>query len=242
MVGMPCQDRAAGFRMDPLAGVVLCDGAGSCLHSELAADSLTKWLPAFLQKNFDRLYVLSEREAAKDLALSGQRFFLDSGFSPDQSMCTLLFYTVHQDGRWLCGHIGDGYIFSVRQHAATVLSFPENGFTPSETYFLSLPNAADHLRIYRGINHEDCAVLLTSDGGSDLLFDSMHHAPALAVNQLCQWLQDSANDEETVSNALEKTVEDKMIPETHDDISIAILSCTDITFKTNVLNKDGLPL
>ena len=145
------------------------------------------------------------------------------GMPPEECYCTLLFYAAHADGRWLCGHIGDGYIFRIRQDTAVVFSAPENGHAINETYFLSEPGAAQHLRIRSGELHEPYAVLLTSDGGGDTLFDRQQQQPAHAVERLCDWLTE--NDEKTVTEALQHVIKEKMIPATEDDVSVAILYC-----------------
>lgn len=222
LTGTPCQDRTAGFVRGALAGVVLCDGAGSCAHSERAAQRLMEWIPDYLQITFDTLCALPPEEAAATVAAAGQAALEVLGMPPEECYCTLLFYAAHADGRWLCGHIGDGYIFRIRQDTAVVFSAPENGHAINETYFLSEPGAAQHLRIRSGELHEPYAVLLTSDGG-DTLFDRQQQQPAPAVERLCDWLTE--NDEKTVTEALAHVIKEKMIPATEDDVSVAILYC-----------------
>lgn len=131
---------------------------------------MMEWIPDYLQIAFDTLYALPPEEAAA-AAAAGQAALEVLGMPPEECYCTLLFYAAHADGRWLCGHIGDGYIFRIRQDTAVVFSAPENGHASNETYFLSEPGAAQHLRIRSGELHEPYAVLLTSDGGGDTLFD-----------------------------------------------------------------------
>ena len=157
------------------------------------------------------------------MAAAGQAALEVLGMPPEECYCTLLFYAAHADGRWLCGHIGDGYIFRIRQDTAVVFSAPENGHASNETYFLSEPGAAQHLRIRSGELHEPYAVLLTSDGGGDTLFDRQQQQPAPAVERLCDWLTE--NDEKTVTEALAHVIKEKMIPATEDDVSVAILYC-----------------
>ena len=72
LTGTPCQDRTAGFVRGALAGVVLCDGAGSCAHSERAAQRLMEWIPDYLQITFDTLCALPPEEAAATVAAAGQ--------------------------------------------------------------------------------------------------------------------------------------------------------------------------
>ena len=77
--------------------------------------------------------------------------------------------------------------------------------------------------IRSGELHEPYAVLLTSDGGGDTLFDRQQQQPAHAVERLCDWLTE--NDEKTVTEALAHVIKEKMIPATEDDVSVAILYC-----------------
>lgn len=222
--GAPCQDRAAGFLRAELAGVVLCDGAGSCPHSERAAQRLTEWLPDYLEQHFADLHSMSRDDAAADLVAAGQKELSTLGMPPEECWCTLLFYAAHADGRWICGHIGDGYIFRMRQDTAVLFSEPENGQASWETYFLSAPDAARHLRIRCGTLTEPYAVLLTSDGGGDTLYDRQNEKPASAVEQLCDWLMNPENDAETVTQALGRVVREKMTDGTDDDVSVAMAS------------------
>ena len=184
-----------------------------------------EWIPDYLQITFDTLCALPPEEAAATVAAAGQAALEVLGMPPEECYCTLLFYAAHADGRWLCGHIGDGYIFRIRQDTAVVFSAPENGHASNETYFLSEPGAAQHLRIRSGELHEPYAVLLTSDGGGDTLFDRQQQQPAPAVEQLGGWLAD--HDEQTVTDALEQVTREKMVPATEDDVSVAILYCAE---------------
>ena len=70
-----------------------------------------EWIPDYLQIAFDTLYALPPEEAAAAAAAAGQAALEVLGMPPEECYCTLLFYAAHADGRWLCGHIGDGYIF-----------------------------------------------------------------------------------------------------------------------------------
>lgn len=222
--GLPCQDRAGGYQDDTLAAVVLCDGAGSCPHSERAAETIVNWLPGYLALHFDGLYAGADT-AAGQLVGAGQDALGVLGLPPEECYCTLLFYARHRDGRWLCGHIGDGFLFERSAEGARVLSYPENGRFSYETYFLSQPDAADHLRLQRGISAGESCVLLASDGSADGLYDREQGCPAPAVGVLCGWLADPDNPPETVTRAFYRAMEDKLSAHTHDDMSLAALWC-----------------
>ena len=63
------------------------------------------------------------------------------------------------------------YIFAPDE----VLSYPENGMYANETYFFSGPHAAEHLRVRKGFDSGATAVLLTSDGCGDSLYDPVSY-------------------------------------------------------------------
>lgn len=84
LTGTPCQDRTAGFVRGALAGVVLCDGAGSCAHSERAAQRLMAWIPDYLQITFDTLCALPPEEAAATMAAAGQAALEVLGMPPEE--------------------------------------------------------------------------------------------------------------------------------------------------------------
>lgn len=224
--GLPCQDRAGGYRDDTLAAVVLSDGAGSCPHSEQAAETVVNWLPEYLSRHFEDLYADDSPDAAHRLVQDGQQALEVLGLPMEECYCTLLFYARHRDGRWLCGHIGDGYLFESDAGGVRVLSYPENGLYSYETYFLSQSCAAEHLRLQRGVCQEERCVLLASDGSADGLYDREEHVPAQAVEVLCSWLANPDNPPETVREAYLRAMEDKLSSHTHDDMSLAALWCS----------------
>lgn len=222
--GRPCQDRAGGYQDDTLAAVVLCDGAGSCAHSERAAEAVVHWLPGYLSLHFDQLYA-GGQAAAGQLVRDGQQMLTGLGLLLEESYCTLLFWARHRDGRWLCGHIGDGFLFVRDAEGTRVLSYPENGMFSYETYFLSEPDAAEHLRLQRGLSREESCVLLASDGSAEALYDQEQGCPAPAVEILCSWLASPDNTPEAVSQAFHRAMEEKLSAHTHDDMSLAALWC-----------------
>lgn len=219
--GLPCQDRAGGSVGAALSVAVLCDGAGSCAQSELAAQLLVQWLPEYLQTHFDPLYFRQEDAAC--LVRDGQAALSALGLPLSECYCTLLFFAQYADGRWLCGHIGDGYIFLQENGESRVLSHPENGAHSYETYFLSGTDASGHLRLQRGHADAPHTVLLTSDGGGESLFDRQTQTCAPAVDTLCRWAASPQHSDQAVTAALQKALHDQLAAHTDDDISVALL-------------------
>lgn len=217
--GRPCQDFAAGRAAGRAAAVCLCDGAGSCPHSERAAECVCDWALRLLPACFDELYGVSEDELADILVAGGQAALQEAGL-PD-GLCTMLLMACHEDGRWMAAHIGDGYIFVEERGASRVLSYPENGSFANETFFLCEAGAREHLRVYRGRAEARFAALLTSDGCGGALYDLGKKAPAPAVPVLCGWLAD--HDGAAVSLAVEAQLTELFSVESDDDLSMALL-------------------
>ena len=219
MQGLPCQDRAAGSSRPPCAAVALCDGAGSRQHSERAAECLSQWAVQWLPGVFDRLYRLPEEGIAAVLLQEGLAQLRELEMPLDECLCTFLAFARHEDGRWIAAHIGDGCILL----PDAVLSFPENGRYANETYFFSGPQAARHLRVRKGRDRTATAVLLTSDGCADALYDRCTGSPAPAVRKLCAGLE--THTQEEAQQALARNLSEVFSGRSDDDLSLALLWC-----------------
>lgn len=217
--GLPCQDRAVGRVGPSCAVVVLCDGAGSRADSHRAAQCLCDWASVWLAEAFDALYALDGPGAAARILREGLARLDALEMEPDECLCTFLAFARHADGRWLMAHIGDGYIFASDE----VLSHPENGRYANETYFFSEPRAAEHLRVAKGRDRTETAVLLTSDGCGDALYDREADRPVPAVRKLCLGL--AAHTSEEARQALAYNLSEVFAARSDDDLSLALLWC-----------------
>lgn len=217
--GTPCQDAARGAHNGQCAVAAVCDGAGSCPRSEVAARALCGWIVDWLPARFDELYGLEERALAARVLEAGLRRLDETGLDRPACSCTLLCAARHRDGRLLVLHIGDGFVFSGEE----VVSWPENGRFADETYFFSGPDAAAHLRVLRRREAGDTALLLTSDGCGDALYDPDAGRPAAAVKKLCDGI--ARYPEEQVAAALEYNLAEVFSQVSEDDLSLAMLFC-----------------
>ena len=217
--GLPCQDEACTGQSDSCAVAAICDGAGSCAHSELAAQALCRWIVCWLPDHFDELYPLDD-DALVDRVLEAGLPQLDrTGLPRESCSCTLVCAARHQDGRLLILHIGDGFVFSANE----VLSYPENGLFAEETYFFNAASAASHLRVVRRRESGSTSLLLTSDGCGDALYDARSRAPVPAVAKLCHGIAQHTSEE--VAAALKRNLEVVIARESDDDLSLAMLWC-----------------
>lgn len=220
MAGLPCQDRAEGRAEGPVSLVILCDGAGSCPGSEAAAEAVCRWALEDVPASFEALCALDGPALSAELAARGQAALRAAGLG--DCLCTMLLFACHEDGRWLAAHIGDGFLFLREGNRARILSWPENGRFAKETFFLCEPDAAQHLRIYRGKASGALQAMLTSDGCGDCLCDWGAKRPAPAVDVMCGWLVDYGG--QAASQAMAMELEELFSLRSDDDLSLAILS------------------
>ena len=229
--GKACEDRAFAMESGGVQVISLCDGAGNqrYTHAAEGADCTSRQIAAFLCSFFDRIWeTADEDEIKKQIVLSCQdalrslaaHLKLDS---VEALSSTMLAAAKKGDHLFLC-HIGDGVIGCVDEEGTTVLSAPENGEFASTTYFITMPDAAKHVRIrkldVRGLR----AVFLMSDGTSDYCYhedtcsfvDGVKHMAAMVL-------------EKDGSEQLARTIREFMTdadPQS-DDCSFAVMSLDD---------------
>ncbi len=222
LTGVPCQDSVYVLRKNGAECAVLADGAGIVENSQLISNTITKYLAEDFCASPDYWLAMNDsqvREYLRDLSVEAMTRY--PGMSAD---CTLLFFGVYDDYT-LIMHIGDGIILGVGENAE-VISLPEHGAEPNQTFFLSGQGMENHLRIYREIPEGTDTVILTSDGLERVLYDPVNHLPANAVKIMRDWIRE--NDEETVSEKLAETIRELFRKYTADDLSIVILYQTGV--------------
>lgn len=226
MVGIPCQDYAVAAHRGPISIAIVSDGAGSCARSGEASKAVAEWASAYVPIHFEMLFEMTkERTAALHLVRRSAFYLRQAGLVPEESYCTLLFVAVHEDGRWICGHVGDGAIIRRDAEGDRIMSYPENGEYRYETFFINEleSRAAQHLRMSCGELRSETSFLLTSDGCEDLLCQWDTSQPAPAATAMCQWLGEY--DEDIVEKALQRDLAERFSQRSEDDLSIALLWC-----------------
>ncbi len=190
--GVVCQDNVAHAAKNGVHAIALSDGGGSRKHSDIGSAYATRAACALLVERFDELYARHEQaelagtdrdaqllrlrldildtvQGQMRLALTPERTFADLG-------CTLQFAAV-KNGRYFVGHVGDGVIAALYQHGTErrveVLSHPENGGGPNITFFVTDPNASEHLRLQHGECHRLEGLLMMSDGPEEVLYSAL---------------------------------------------------------------------
>lgn len=224
---IPCQDYVGWDGNGNVTAIALCDGAGSCKDSEKAAKYFAEKVPKLLCAGFDDLYSQTEQG---DNALLKQTFLnmLRSDeeaqiFWNNDALTTLLFVAVRNDGCWIAGHIGDGVILFQNEINTQTLSKPENGLTPSETFFINEEPtyAAEHLRFYHNCSQGRIAFLLSSDGCENAL----RRESGAPSDKALQLFEDLYRYPATMSKELQKYLDEYFAELSEDDLSIGMLHC-----------------
>lgn len=220
---LPCQDSAGGRKWGDFAAVVLADGAGSCPYAQQGAmTAVETTLKLLEEKGAD--WICGETGPIPCAVISAcLESFAQNPYEPQEQACTLLFCLTHADGRYVCGHLGDGYVFRISGETACVLSAPENGESLNETVFVTSPKAEEHFRLTRGVLQRGEAILLCSDGAGEALYarDDGHCAPALL--RMGAWM--GSHSQEEISRALAYNLNSVFREKSQDDMSIALVSC-----------------
>tara|TARA_B100000315_G_C14510333_1_gene556643 strand:- start:13 stop:1164 length:1152 start_codon:yes stop_codon:yes gene_type:complete len=241
----PCQDRIYSKSLNGVTVVSLADGAGSCSKSEVGAEIVTKYVVEFICDNYD---VISQKEKgiiSKTILegildrLSKKAKALDTSLKDLSS--TLLFVAV-KDNQYLAGHIGDGLIGYFDNENNKVLSYPENGEYPNQTFFTTSKNALNHFRIYKNNLDHITGFILMSDGSFDCLYDKNKNRLTDANKTIFSWLQNGSNTIDEVEKALKDNIESEFLKKTHDDCSIILLTLTEDKIKVKEAKKIDLTL
>lgn len=230
--GKPCQDYVATRSGRGLACIALADGAGSRALSEFGAEAAVKTTLRFLAQHFDALWTQAEHD---DAAVAGQ--LLDACLAalcrkarrlqcrPEDLACTLLF-VAHRGGRYLAGHLGDGFIARLTEEGGVeALSHPDNGEFSNTTVFVTDPAAARRLRIVRGTQAGSVGFAIMSDGTAESLYQKASRAPAVgALEKLLGWNASLARGE--MEKILAANLEQAFARRSSDDCSLALLSAS----------------
>ena len=223
---IPCQDHVTVLRDKEVICCALADGAGSRSNSHLGAQCVTQTVAHQMTQYFEALWELDDAALAAEVISSCVQALSQLEPPIYELVSTLLFCAAHQDGRFLAGHLGDGVMVLEQSHTLSVFSPPENGEYQNETYFITGPDAQQHLRLRRGAWMEPGTLLMMSDGTADSLYHYADRTPAPACQTLAGWLRDG--EETVISQAIQDNLEGPFARRTSDDMSLIVLNWQDV--------------
>ena len=224
---IPCQDRT--FKLvnksskGNFYGLSLADGAGSCKHSDIGAEYITKKILYFLNSKFLYIskkknpnnYILNFIEKELNL-LSYQKNILLKDLSS-----TLLFVVI-KNNKFIIGHIGDGVIGVLdKNNKLKTLSKPMNGEFSNSTFFTTSTYYKYRLRVIKGSIKESVGFILMSDGTEESLYDKQKELLIDSNKTIIHWLD--KNSEVKVEDGLYQNLKQVISKQTTDDCSIGIM-------------------
>ena len=214
----PCQDAFAIEATDSGFVAVLCDGAGSAVHSELGAREVSRAVCDFLAENSEQ-----DLDPQRIIACALEPIkALTTGMEaePGDFACTLVAVKVTGDCAFLY-HLGDGAVIASRAGEARVASRPSRGEFANSTVFVTSADAVAALRIRTiPLDPTTRTIVLTTDGLQDLFLDNATGEASQVCEQMATW--HDADLPEFVADKLSHTLRDFFLPRTHDDCSLVI--------------------
>lgn len=220
--GLPCQDVCAGKRLQRKAWLALADGAGSCVRSQIGAETCVCAISKLFNKRGgwgDKPveYLLEHLFTALKKAANRHRC------TREELSSTLLAVQVFK-AHYVALHIGDGVLGAFHADGSlSVLSPPENGAFPNQTFFVTSPDAAQHLRLHSGELGDIEGFVAMSDGAAEALYDPRGQTLTPLVKMLFERLR--CFGEEDTLQWFSPIFEAYVRANTSDDVSLVVTLC-----------------
>lgn len=221
---VPCQDKYFLLSTENFSCISLADGAGSCKHSERGAEISTQVICKYLLSHFNSVWIKDTPKIQKSIIHSirtslGKEANKQNAVLNDYSS-TLLFAAI-MDNRFVCGHLGDGLLATLKEGKLVIISPPESGEFVNETYFTTSASYQQKFKIIKGeIGNIDGFVLM-SDGTADSFLDKTNFILAPILLEIFDWLM--FYEQSKVDKALLDNFQSVVREKTTDDCSIAVL-------------------
>lgn len=213
--GVPCEDSSLAVTRNGVSIVCVADGAGSkqYTHARFGSEGACEVIADLFSEHFDAIYNENREAAVRSLIMTAVHIkFADllkehQLDSLERLSCTLLFCAV-KDRRMIIGHIGDGLIARVSSSGIAPLTMPQNGTTnASSTYFVTVPHAADYLRIIKTTTDDCHAIALMTDGVQDNVYDENSGLVKPVIARMCDTMAEGReNSEKQIKGILEKYI------------------------------------
>ncbi|WP_157001170.1 PP2C family serine/threonine-protein phosphatase [Agromyces laixinhei] len=224
------QDRTGHISRGGVQALCLADGAGSATQSELGAQAVVDEGCALLVEGFTRLVSASDAEQSRRDILERLHGRLDevaerNGCTRVDLASTFLAVAATND-RFMVAHVGDGVIGYVRNGKLLVVSAPDNAEFANQTTFVTSPDAATSIRLFRGSMEGVSGFVLMSDGASASLYDFRAKTLAPACAKLIDVVRNAPTRQvrnPSYKKHLRRLVDTKLRLATKDDCAIGIL-------------------
>ncbi|WP_343065953.1 PP2C family serine/threonine-protein phosphatase [Microbacterium marinum] len=226
--GTPGQDRTGYRSQRGVQALCLADGAGSATHSDIGAQAVVDAGCSLLVENFETFASEADGAGVKQHLLHTLRNKLEQVASrhdvePGALACTFLCVAVSAE-QFIGAHIGDGVIGYQKDGALRVVSRPDNGEFANRTTFVTSPDAASSMRLFRGQLTGISGFVLMSDGAGESLYNPRtgELAPACAKLITSVGLASGHRKNSAHRKRLRRFTEVPLRNATRDDCAVAI--------------------
>lgn len=214
---LPCQDHHHFEKNDNLLVAIVCDGAGSAKKAEIGAQYGSEFLSIEIleeinNSNYAILKTEQEFRSLVESKIESLREKISSEAAANQLQiydyhATLVGMAIGIDGGYFF-HIGDGAAIALNRNRSEVVAYskPENGEFSDQTYFYTVDDWKNHLRI-TPIKPEASIIMLMSDGTMPFCLNKTHDGvePKFFV-PLDQFFSQDSVSPEIGSQALHNTL------------------------------------
>ncbi len=225
----PCEDASMTMRRNGVSVVCLSDGAGSSQYSnsDMGSQCVVETVCELLTKHFDAFYYDNHEALVRSVLVAAIQSELtiranELNLANSDSMAATMLFCAVKDTRVIFGHIGDGIIARITGSGLQLVTIPQNGEDISSTIFVTLPHAQNYLRLIRSTTDDTHAIVMMTDGLSDLVYDNTKLLLMPVVARLAEF---GALPFEDGKAELEKTIHNFVIESSplSDDASIGII-------------------
>lgn len=159
----PCQDAFCIKVKGDRAVVVVSDGAGSATHSDVAAARYVEMVAEEIISNESKLSVALVQEFIIKTVESAKSDLVGKFDVPTREFAATLVGCVVEAGHCISFHVGDGALVIFDRNGACYFSHPENGEYANETYFVTMKDWNEKLRINE-FHLDPVSLFVMSDG------------------------------------------------------------------------------
>lgn len=233
-----CQDYANTYQDDIFQITALSDGCGSSKHSDLGSNIVVEQTIKMLINSFDEITSLNPVESRKfildhinkQLQLKADELNVNI----KELNATLLFVAIKDNEDLILGHLGDGFIGSIKNNALEIKSLEKKDEEVNGTHYTTSQNALAQFDLRKGKLSDYQGFILMSDGSGDALIDSRIPFEKQFINSVAGILEFVASND---TDSSQKMLQDYIVKvrdhiQSGDDCSLAIMVREQTKIKT----------
>ena len=224
--GIPCQDKVGMRSAKGTYVMCLADGAGSARLSHFGAECVVEYGINLFLSSFDDIFQMKDGDKAKgviiDAIIGGIEEKARELECDEKDLAATFLAVAVKEDKYIIVHVGDGVIGYLADGEIKVASAPSNGEFSNETFFITSPEVGSYMKIFKGNVNNIEGFAIMSDGTEQSLYNKNNRSLGKAVIKLLK--HNMMLNEQAMDEQLNQTFVNIIVPKTHDDCSIALMS------------------